>query len=462
MTLRRLLNKRQNPGTQMFKAQPLSSTNEPMTQIDLSENSTSQEPILNSTVPTVSSNSLYQSQTHNTANKSLLLNSTSKMQEDDTDESVSEKIQKKVKTSTFTTGNLDNQRKLSCEEEKDGSEHSTACETHSDFNTAQENRDFPFSPPLTHCTSGDLPEMKLDANDDTPIKSGMIHIDLNSVGDASSRKSSDDLTQRITESFTSNKFLTNLLTRDKCHLNHQCEMEIGANLKKSCPRCTVLLEECKEFAKRNQGTCLNEEYEETIRYRCDRGHCWTLNYKNARRRWCAQCSKEERAFMKKKCEVDNIEREKQEEEFQKKLFEEAKKKATNNGPQQTPNVAGNNSESDSKKSMNTLEYLQKIDYELETLAKKYTVEFMSHKAFSGDMTYQQILQVYKIMIMPEEILQTYMFNLTAETLRPEFRRMAKIIHPDKNKHPNAGNAFQKIYKVYEAALSRLEGTQQNI
>ena len=52
--------------------------------------------------------------------------------------------------------------------------------------------------------------------------------------------------------------------------------------------------------------------------------------------------------------------------------------------------------------------------------------------------------------------------MNADALRPEFRRMAKIIHPDKNKHPNAGNAFQKIYKVYEAALSRLEGTQQNI
>jgi DnaJ-class molecular chaperone len=52
--------------------------------------------------------------------------------------------------------------------------------------------------------------------------------------------------------------------------------------------------------------------------------------------------------------------------------------------------------------------------------------------------------------------------LNADALRPEFRRMAKIIHPDKNKHPNAGNAFQKIYKVYEAALSRLEGTQQKI
>lgn len=49
-----------------------------------------------------------------------------------------------------------------------------------------------------------------------------------------------------------------------------------------------------------------------------------------------------------------------------------------------------------------------------------------------------------------------MNNLNAEMLKNEFRRIAKIIHPDKNRHPKAGSAFQKVYKVYEAALTRLE------
>jgi len=107
--------------------------------------------------------------------------------------------------------------------------------------------------------------------------------------------------------------------------------------------------------------------------------------------------------------------------------------------------------------MSTLEYFQRIDFEIETLAKKYSSEFMAQKEFKGDVEYNQILQVYKIMIMPEQVLQSYMFNLNGDSLRSEFRRMAKIIHPDKNKHPQAGTAFQKIYKVYEVALSRVEG-----
>jgi len=107
-----------------------------------------------------------------------------------------------------------------------------------------------------------------------------------------------------------------------------------------------------------------------------------------------------------------------------------------------------------------LEYFQRMDFEIEKLAQKYSLEFMSRKEFIGDMSYQQILQVYKILIMPEEILQNYMFSLGGDTLKSEFRRIAKIIHPDKNKHPQAGTAFQKVYKVYEVALVRLEAAQK--
>jgi len=107
------------------------------------------------------------------------------------------------------------------------------------------------------------------------------------------------------------------------------------------------------------------------------------------------------------------------------------------------------------------EYFQKIDYDVEKLAHKYSLEFMSRKEFTGDVSFQQILQVYKILIMPEEILQNYMGSLNSEMLKSEFRRFAKIIHPDKNKHPQAGMAFQKIYKVYEVALARFEAAPTN-
>jgi len=61
--------------------------------------------------------------------------------------------------------------------------------------------------------------------------------------------------------------------------------------------------------------------------------------------------------------------------------------------------------------------------------------------------------------MPEEVLKSYMMNLKVDALKSEFRRLAKLIHPDKNKHPKASASFQKIHKVYEQAVERLESSK---
>lgn len=464
-TLRRLLNKRQSSCNQIFKQQPSNSTSVPMSAMDLPRNgfSTTHEhnlphfTIEDSTVNSNSSNmftqSQFQSQTlqedstsHNTSE------SPSSMEEDDEDGACLDKVHKKIKTTMISNQGLRYQRSFGCEEEKEQSEHSTACDMHSEPNNSNETGDFLMSPSMGSHSPKDASEIRLDDNEDTPIRSGLVHINL------TPEEINTALGPQATENVSS---CAKPKTKVRCKLNHAYEVDSEATTKQSCPRCQELLEECRAFAKKNEGTCLNQEYEETIRYRCIKGHVWSLNYKNARRRWCAQCSKEQRNFLKKKCEEEKLEREKQEEECQKKLFEEARKKASaaGNGNQPFRPSGTNNA---SQKGVNTLEYFQRMDYEIETLAKKYTISFMSQKEFAGDLHYQQILQVYKIMIMPEEILQAYMFNLNADTLRSEFRRMAKIIHPDKNKHPQAGNAFQKIYKVYEIALSRFEGTQQKI
>jgi len=475
-TLRRLLTKRQNPSTQIFKTQPSNPTNGPMPTMNLHRNCVSTNPeekpfnfsTQNSTAPIIPPNNFSQFPPQTTLNstpsQTFPTDASAQIEEEDNDEDpILEGLQKKTKTSMLTTTDLKSQRRLSCEEEKEECDHSTSCETRSEFNIANEAGDFLLSPPIVHQYSKDPSELKLDGDDSTLPSETPLQ---NFISDEETlcSKTIQDIAQQVEESFNVGKLPLGSKIKTKCKLNHQYEMDMGATTKKSCPRCEELLGECKEFAKKNQGSCVNEEYDENIRYLCVKGHTWTFNYKNARRRWCAQCAKEQRAFLKKKCEEEKMERERQEEEYQRKLFEEAKKKAATESspPKGFNNMSGNGNGCGNQKNMSTLEYFQRIDYEIETLAKKYTVEFMSQKGFAGDISFQQILQVYKILIMPEEILQSYMFNLNADTLRSEFRRMAKIIHPDKNKHPQAGNAFQKIYKVYEVALSRLEGTQQKI
>jgi len=476
-SLRRLLTKRQNPYTQIFKAQPSNPTNVPMSTMNLPRNDISanqeeknnQSSIHNTPLNNLPQNSFHpfpqtthepevvQTQTSDVSSSSI-------EEEDDDDDAPIEVIQKKVKTVTLTMANEVKIRRDSIfEEEKEQSEHSTSCETRSDFNIVHEAGDFFISPSMNHQYLKDPSELKLDENDNFS-RNGSVSTNPSVEENGPNNKKIQEVINKIGENLTACNFQPNSKQKIKCKLGHQWEIDLS-NVSKGCSRCLDQLNECREFAKKNEGSCLNEEYEETIRYRCIKGHCWNLNYKNARRRWCAQCAKEQRAFLKRKCEEEKIEREKQEEEFQKKLFEEARKKATqgNQANGSNPfNFSNHKVESGSHRPMSMMEYFQRIDFETESLAKKYTIQFMSQKEFQGDINYQQILQVYKILIMPEQVLQTYMFNLNGDALRAEFRRMAKIIHPDKNKHPQAGNAFQKVYKVYEVALSRQEGNQQKI
>jgi len=478
--LRRLLTKRQNPWTQIFKAQPSNPTNVPMSTMNLSRNdisATQEEKPTQSFIQNSPLNSLpqnnFQSFPHTIQEPEITqtqLNDqspSSTEEEDDDDAAPIEVIQKKVKTVTLSTAHdIKSRRESDFEEEKEQSEHSTSCETRSEFYVVHDSGDFFISPQMNHQYTKDPSELKLDDNDNFS-RNGSVSTNpsVDENGPNNSKKI-QEVIDRIGENLASCNFLQGSKQKAKCKLGHQWELEIS-NLAKGCPRCSDLLNECREFARKNEGDCLNKEYDETIHYSCKKGHCWKLNYKNARRRWCAQCAKEQRAFLKKKCEEEKVEREKKEEESQRKLFEEARKKAmqenqTNTNGSQSFNFASGKVDAGNQRSISMMEYFQRIDFETESLAKKYTIQFMSQKDFNGDINYQQILQVYKILIMPEQVLQTYMFNLNGEALRAEFRRMAKIIHPDKNKHPQAGNAFQKVYKVYEVALSRQEGNQQKI
>jgi len=65
-------------------------------------------------------------------------------------------------------------------------------------------------------------------------------------------------------------------------------------------------------------------------------------------------------------------------------------------------------------------------------------------------------QLYKILILPEKSIKTYFDCLDEKTLKKEFRKYTILLHPDKNNHPKAKTAFQKIYGVFEKALKSLK------
>lgn len=453
-TLRKLLAKRQNPSTQIFKSQPSTLSSEPMTTMNLqqkaipsTQNNFSTQVLHNSyatvILMTPNSNSPH-------TNQPLSEDQPPASDEDGDGAPRGEKPQKKIKTNPKDQSN----RKSSFEEER---EESTSCDTHSEEGTI--NNDYPdfFLSPIMHAQVNKeqkFEEFRLDDDFNNSFLSSSCDEEGSVLKEAQTYAEKNEGICCSTRSCLSSAKL-----KFKCKFNHQWFVSIEDLKKKWCPKCEDLLKEFREFAAAHQGKCNNQKFEETISFSCHQGHSWQLNYRNARKRWCLDCLKEEKNNMKKKCEEERAERQKQEEEYQRKLFEEARKKAIDDAnsqnfmkrPQVNPNVY---------QAYSVLEYFQRMDFEIEKLAQKYSLEFMSRKEFAGELSYQQILQVYKILIMPEDILQNYMFSLSADMLKSEFRRIAKIIHPDKNKHPQAGNAFQKVYKVYEVALARIEAASK--
>jgi thiol-disulfide isomerase/thioredoxin len=443
-SLRKLLAKRQNPCNQVFNGQPLMSTSQPTAAINLQQRVFS-SPTESYQIPQIINTStitVILSPNSNSSNPTTAMSEEAPASEDDGRCSSEEpKLRKKFK-SDVSNGS---KRKSSFEEER---EESTSCETHSDG--TNDIPDFFFSPMMQ------AQREKNQRLGDFQLDDDLSHsfVLSSSEDDSFILKDAYSYAEKNEGTCCSADGLVNGKLKFKCRFNHSWTTSMDDMKRKWCPRCEQLLEDFQEFARQNGGKCTSIKFQESISFSCPKGHSWQLNHKNAKKRWCLECVKEERINMRKKCEEERAHREKEEEEYQRKLFEEARRKAMEDSSNHSSQPQQNFYSNQSTQAM--MEYFQKIDYDVEKLAQKYSVEFMSRKEFTGDVSYQQILQVYKILIMPEEILQNYMGSLNSDMLKSEFRRFAKIIHPDKNKHPQAGMAFQKIYKVYEVALARFE------
>lgn len=57
---------------------------------------------------------------------------------------------------------------------------------------------------------------------------------------------------------------------------------------------------------------------------------------------------------------------------------------------------------------------------------------------------EQFIWVYRLILMPEAILKHLLFQFGEKQARMNYRRLCILTHPDKNCHPLAGKAFQKL------------------
>lgn len=91
---------------------------------------------------------------------------------------------------------------------------------------------------------------------------------------------------------------------------------------------------------------------------------------------------------------------------------------------------------------------QIVNQEIKKLAGVYTLKWLEQIKTETTCIIDQIVWVYRILLYPEHILRSLMFQEGEKQARKNFRKMAIIVHPDKNQHPLSSASFKKLLKVF--------------
>lgn len=216
---------------------------------------------------------------------------------------------------------------------------------------------------------------------------------------------------------------------------------------KWCCTCDRIIESSKIFAEKMGGKVISQKNDPQITFQCHNGHLWNVNYEKACTRWCKECCHQSKKVLKEMIADENRKIEDEKKIAQNKLLEEARLKFQNNSSQ------FKSTDSINQKNQRAL-FLEQI----EKLAERYTMSYLDSLSNLQDEIKAGLkakyFEVYRVIIMPSELFKGLLMESDSSGPMREFRRFAIMLHPDKNDHPNAKFAFQKLYKLTQECLKK--------
>ncbi|CAI2370685.1 unnamed protein product [Moneuplotes crassus] len=198
-----------------------------------------------------------------------------------------------------------------------------------------------------------------------------------------------------------------------------------------CVKCHNFYYRCKTKANQNGAVVTSSIFEAGhVRLNCRMGHDFKISiHRNPDKVWCSHCKKMQKEELLRQKEIE-LERKKQLfNEQQRRLFKESK----NNFQEQQSHMNQNQAT------------IQDILRQVELKAKAETQKFMTEN--KTELNESKVFNVYKTIYIPSEILQASLQSLGGH-LNSCFRKMAVLLHPDKNSHPLSNRAFQKLSQAY--------------
>ena len=83
----------------------------------------------------------------------------------------------------------------------------------------------------------------------------------------------------------------------------------------------------------------------------------------------------------------------------------------------------------------------------------------SEESSGSEVSREQAFVVYKFLNTPVEMLLAGMTQMQPQQLIQFYRKLAIQLHPDKNRHPQATDAFQVVQAAMESAKASMRATQ---
>jgi hypothetical protein len=221
-----------------------------------------------------------------------------------------------------------------------------------------------------------------------------------------------------------------------CSLRHR-SVVIGEETAPACQTCASVLGSIQRYAQSRGGRVTNSVLGPSVTLECGLGHTWEVPYQKATKSWCKECKVKRRQVLKTILEEESFRIEAERKQRQNQLLEEARLNYLASLKAQRE---------EHKAEQDTFKI---VFDEMTRLASKFAREYCQ-KDLEAD--FNQILVLYQTLIMPEKTLDTYFSRMSNDDLKKEFRRYTILLHPDKNSHPKAKQAFQKAYALIRSLL----------
>lgn len=207
-----------------------------------------------------------------------------------------------------------------------------------------------------------------------------------------------------------------------------------------CLKCRNFLRKAEEKASSMNSTivssCITQGF---VAVKCQHNHQFDLKFtRNFAKTWCEQCKSDTILKQKEQYRQNEQSEELRKQAEQKRLFEESQRYMEQQQQQ-----------SQAFSQQQEYNYFNAVLNQVCGYAKTKMERYMSQPAFKGECSHMEIYNVYKIVYMPFEVLVKTLSMIEKSQLNKHYRKLALILHPDKNKHEQASEAFKKLTQAFE-------------